>query len=510
MSNTPNPAQAFAAHLIARLASYGSEFWLAPGARSQSLAIAAAQLASRGQTKLRVRVDERSLGFSALGASVSGKPQVLITTSGTAVANLHPAVLEAHHSGIPLILLTADRPEELRGVGSNQTTNQVGIFSDAVIECIDVEAPKDGDDFEVIAMQLVERAITKAFDSRQPIQLNLQFREPLSDTTPDAAEIFESIEQKTLSVREVLAEEVELSKHAVVIAGANSAEFAEEISNLGLPVFAEPSSGVRHLASSILGYRFKLAESHELVSKIDQLVVYGKPTLSRPVIALLRSGIEVIVRPSRMGNFEIPRERKVISKAIINNSDPSWLASWLAVDELPKPSNRVDRQNIIQLAWESGAVDYLVLGASQMIREADYFAPRTNIQVWSNRGLAGIDGTVATATGIALNAGKVRAILGDLTFLHDVGSLVVDPADGELDLQLIVVNDNGGKIFEYLEVAKSVDRAIYDRVFRTGQNFKIADLAKGFGWQYVLVETLDDYRAALALSGRVIIEIQLD
>ncbi|MEY4437353.1 MAG: hypothetical protein RL100_817, partial [Actinomycetota bacterium] len=137
------PAQNFAAHLLAALAKAGvRNFFLAPGARSQALAIAAGQLADAAKINLHIRLDERSLGFNAIGAALaSGEPSVLITTSGTAVANLHPAVLEAHHSGVPLILLTADRPHELRGVGANQTTNQIGIFADAVRECIDVPAP---------------------------------------------------------------------------------------------------------------------------------------------------------------------------------------------------------------------------------------------------------------------------------------------------------------------------------------------------------------------------------
>ena len=126
-----SPAQQFAAHLLAALAKAGvRNFFLAPGARSQALAIAAGQLAEAGKLDLVIRVDERSLGFLALGAALgSGEPSVLITTSGTAVANLHPAVLEANHAGVPLILLTADRPHELRGVGANQTTNQIGILN---------------------------------------------------------------------------------------------------------------------------------------------------------------------------------------------------------------------------------------------------------------------------------------------------------------------------------------------------------------------------------------------
>ncbi|MFM8927708.1 MAG: thiamine pyrophosphate-dependent enzyme, partial [Rhodoluna sp.] len=297
---------------------------------------------------------------------------------------------------------------------------------------------------------------------------------------------------------------------AVVIAGANCSEFEDEIANLGLPVFAEPSSGVRHLANSILSYRFKLAEKHQLVSQIDQLVVYGKPTLSRPVIALLRSGVEVIVRPSRMGNFEIPSERKLINEAILSSSDSAWLNSWLEEDVIPETSKELDRASIVRMAWDIGQPEVIVLGASQMIREADHYAPRRNLKVWANRGLAGIDGTIATATGIALHANRVRAILGDLTFLHDVGSLVIDPADGALNLQLILVNDHGGKIFKYLEVAKTVSAEVYDRVFRTGQNFATEDLARAFGWQYVLVSNQEDYASALEMSGRVIIEIVLD
>ena len=139
MTNS-SPAHVFSAHLLAALAKAGvRNFFLAPGARSQALAIAAGQLASAGKIDLHVRLDERSLAFTALGSALaSGEPSVIITTSGTAVANLHPAVLEANHSGVPLILLTADRPHELRGVGANQTTNQVGIFADAVRECFDV------------------------------------------------------------------------------------------------------------------------------------------------------------------------------------------------------------------------------------------------------------------------------------------------------------------------------------------------------------------------------------
>ena len=460
-------------------------------------------------SKLFVRIDERSLAFTALGAASSGQLQAIITTSGTAVANLHPAVLEAHHSGIPLILLTADRPAELRGKGANQTTNQVGIFNDAVIECIDVAAPTEQDVAELPgrARDLVKRVVELARAKRQPVQLNLQFIEPLSATEPVAAEIYKTLNVEEIPVTISDKTSMQLSNTAVVIAGASAEEHREEIAQLGLPVFAEPSSGVRDLGNSISNYRKLLADRNHLFGEINQIVVYGKPTLSRPVISLLKSeNIEVLVRPGRMGNFQIPEVAKNITAEITNpSSDASWLQLWLEADE-PNPSVGFNRQSIIHEVYES-APEVLVFGASQLIREADFCAPKLPVRVWANRGLSGIDGTIATATGIALTGKKTVALMGDLTFLHDVGSLVIDPQDVPLNLKVVVVNDHGGKIFEALEVAKTSDQSAYDRVFRTGQQFEMHKLAEGFGWEYERATSLEELRNSLNLPGRVLVEI---
>ena len=516
-----SPAQMFAAHLMAQFAAWGRPVWLAPGARSQALAIASAQLAEAGELDLHIRLDERSLGFSALGASVYGGPQVIITTSGTAVANLHPAVLEAHHSGIPLILLTADRPEELRGVGSNQTTNQVGIFSDAVLECIDVPAPtlEELDQLPLKAKDLVEKAVLLAWGKTQPIQLNLQFREPLSAVTPDAVEVFETISTQSESEYGQDAQEpkeaklLDLSIPTVVIAGATASSYEEEVAALGVPVLAEPSSGLRHLSNAVLNYRTLLASNPELVNEIKQIIVYGKPTLSRPVIALLRSGVQVFVRKGQMGTFRIPAESTVVDSVIeASSSDETWTSKWLAESEsaATAPTGSLDRRAMITGVWEATDAGVIVLGASQLIREADFYAPGNRVQVWANRGLAGIDGTIATATGIALQQGKqVRALMGDLTFLHDASSLVIDSSDGVIDLQIIVGNDNGGKIFSNLEVAKTVEKNMFERVFATPQSVNISKLAEAYGWKYVNPTTVAEYQAALGLPGRVIIEVKL-
>jgi len=508
-----SPAQVFAAHLMAQFAAWGRPVWLAPGARSQALAIASAQLAEAGELDLYIRLDERSLGFSALGAAVYGGPQVIITTSGTAVANLHPAVLEAHHSGLPLVLLTADRPVELRGKGSNQTTNQVGIFADAAI-CIDVEAPVADEDLAQKAKDLVEQAVLESWGGKV-VQLNLQFREPLSAGTPNASDILATIDTQILaedSILQGVAEhELDLSIPTVVVAGANSAAFEEEISALGVPVFAEPTSGVRHLENSVLGYRFVLDSNQELVSQIKQVIVYGKPTLSRSVIGLLRRGdVQVLVRTSQMGHFEIGTNITQVAVPVIG-SGSAWVSQWhkVAAELTPAASGDLDRRAVVETIWASGKE--LVLGASQLIREADFFAPGNKVSAWANRGLSGIDGTIATATGIAMQTGKpVRALLGDLTFFHDASSLVIDPADGDLDLQVIVVNDNGGKIFSKLEVAQTVSSDIFTRVFATPQTGSIEGLAKAYGWEYLVVSDAALLKSSLQRTGRLVIEIRLD
>ena len=251
----PAASQIFSAHLMAALTELEVEqAFLSPGSRSQSLAIAAQQLHDVDRLTLRVRIDERSMGFTALGAArATGMPVAIITTSGTAVANLLPAVLEAHHSGVPLILLTADRPKELRGVGANQTTNQVGIFGDAVRFCEDIEAPSGDVDLDAVRA-LAERAVSVAmgdFTHRAgPVHLNICFREPLSSLTPDAADIYTGAEfpeeEPQIPSFAILNGEV----NTVVVAGAEAGMLALEAAGaFGWPVFAEPSSRCRYGAN---------------------------------------------------------------------------------------------------------------------------------------------------------------------------------------------------------------------------------------------------------------------
>jgi 2-succinyl-5-enolpyruvyl-6-hydroxy-3-cyclohexene-1-carboxylate synthase len=518
-------AQVFSANLLAALSELEvEEVFLSPGSRSQSLAIAAQQLHDANRLVLRVRIDERSMAFTALGAAkASGRPVAIITTSGTAVGNLLPAVMEASHSGVPLILLTADRPAELRGVGANQTTNQVGIFGDSVRSCTDIEAPTEPVDTNFVK-QLAEKTVATALGINQssagPVHLNLCFREPLSSAEPNASDLYPGA---SLSEQEnykptfaILSGE----KNTILVAGAEAGvEALEAAEAFGWPVFAEPSSRCRIGANAIIGYPALLEEEKDLTDAIARVVVYGKPTLSRQVQKLLaRKDIELVVIKSKlMGPFNpYGNAAEIVDEVTVNGEvSNDWLArwrvaahNWLSVQETSKS---LDRRQVIETVYDVSEIDdTIVLGASRMIREADTWAPAKAIQVFANRGLSGIDGTIATATGIALGGegSFTRAIIGDLTLIHDASSMIED-SEEDLNLQLIMVNDQGGSLFEKLEVKNIVEESVFDRVFRAGQKVDYWSLANAYGFSYFCPTNEIELREALSTTGRVLIEIKL-
>lgn len=502
---TQPSSQSFAAHLLANFVACGvTDFYLAPGARSQALAIAADQLAQAKKASLTVRLDERSMGFMALGRSLAiKKPVVVITTSGTAVANLHPAVLEAHHSSVPLILLTADRPARLRGKGANQTTHQVGIFAQAVKACIDVSVPEQGEyDPAELALRAIELSLS---ENPGPVQLNLQFQEPLSDVLPDASEILvvEKAPEAFVTPESVL--EVEVSKCAVVVAGSGSGQAAVDFAIASnLPLLAEPSSGSRHSKHVVVDYVSKLGT--ELFDRVDQVFVFGKPTLSRPIQKLIASKETYVANSAVHGHFDPSSTAKGFSDVLLprKSAPDSWLASWQ--QETAGPSRR--GQLAITL-WEATLEsDQLLFGASQIIREADNALPAKELSVFANRGLAGIDGTVATGLGLAQNGKQTRVLLGDLTLLHDASSMNLTGL-GELNIQLVVGNDHGGEIFKKLEVAKLVSQSSLEKLFLTPQRVNFEALAATYGWSYKKVLDFEELEQALSLKGAWLIDFAL-
>ena len=511
---TQSFSQELSASVLAELVAGGvTNFYLAPGARSQSLAIAAGQLAQAHEINLTVLIDERSMGFVALGrALATGTPSVLIVTSGTAVANLHPAVLEAHQSGVPLILLTADRPSRLRGTGANQTTNQVGLFADALRACIDIPAPTKHHvpNVSELMRELVAATLGASHEAAiaGPVQLNLQFDEPLSGAEPTAVSVLRSISRRALPIpkRHNHSLEISVGDGSVVVAGAGAGVQAQEFAQSAkLPLFAEPSSGARFGENVIVNYQDLLQT--DLFDRVNKVIVFGKPTLSRPIMRLIKNTEVWVVKDKSHGHFNAGLNAMGFSDSATPKGEAStdWLESFSQVDS---PATGI-RAEIAKTLWDETKKDeQLLFAASELIRQADKSVPAKNIKTFSNRGLSGIDGTISTGLGLAQAGFKTRVLLGDLALLHDVGGLNLSGFQN-LNLQLIVGNDNGGEIFSKLEMANLIEVEQFDLLFRTPQRVDFVALAAAYGWQYFKISKAQDLKSLLSLDGFVLIEVLL-
>src|SRR5690606_4002999 len=457
-----SPATDAACALLDALASLGvRHVVVSPGSRSQALALAAAEMERRGRIRLHVRIDERQAGFTALGIGRESRvPAAVICTSGTAVANLLPAALEAHHSGVPLILLTADRPPELRGVGANQTTRQPGLFGDAARFADDAPVPV-GDPGERAAFRtLAARAFAAA--AGETVQgvahLNLPFREPLAGEIPEWFGGAEDDDALADAVGAFAADPgepttLEQGPRTVVVAGADAGAEAELIARRGgWPLLAEIVSGSRFGRRAIRGYREALRRE-ALGGRIERVVVVGHPTLHREVTRLLsRADVEIVALRATDEPLDLsgsPRAADAIAVAP-GEIDRDWLGAWQdwSRDRPDARADGLDRARLVEAVWRAtGEDDRLVFGSSRLVRVADDVLEPRAVRVHANRGLAGIDGTIATATGIALASGRItRVLVGDLTFLHDAGSLLLPDGEERPRVQVVVGNDRGGTI----------------------------------------------------------------
>lgn len=544
-----------AASLIADLVAQGvRHVVVSPGSRSQALALAAVRAADDGHVRVHVRIDERVAGFTALGiARETGVPAAVVCTSGTAVANLLPAVMEAFHSGVPLLLLTADRPPELRGVGANQATLQDGLFHPWVRDQVDAPVPGDGD-----WSGLAAQAVAAAMGAREvesglrgvsgPVHLNLPSREPLSGDLPSIAitpgEAPEALRSTPF--------ELDRGPRTVVVAGADAGPDAEEIAHVGgWPLIAEIVSGARFGRQIVHGYRRLLARE-DLGGRVERVVVLGHPTLSREVAALLsRQDVEVVAVHRGGEELNLNHRTRGVDAVVVapGVADRSWLGEWMrasaaeTVDlserapdpealassdfaarrqavraELDAVRRPLDRELLVDAVWRATwPHDRLVFGSSRLVRVADQVLGGKKVPVHANRGLAGIDGTIATATGVAIASqaagapGVTRVLLGDLAFLHDVGALLLPPDETEPRLQVVVGNDGGGTIFDSLEVASSARPGDLDRAFYTPHTVRLEHLALAYGWEYQRVTTRTALDQALTSprGGRQIIEVPL-
>lgn len=545
-----HPSGTLARVLIAALAERGVEdYVLCPGSRSGPLAHALADAGSGNpplgapSVRLHVRIDERSAAFLALGiargraAAGDPRPVAIVTTSGTAVGNLMPAVMEAHHAGVPLVLLTADRPAELRGVGANQTTDQVGLFGTFVRWEHDVPGPEVGRR-EDRPVQLAERAVRAAMGDGArdhlaaapgPVHLNLGFREPLGadgGVWVDPPELPPGTGPIPTVIARPEPASLERVARTVVIAGDGAGDRARQVAEAhGWPLLAEPTSGARSGTHCIADY-VRLLESPagaDLADRVHQVVVIGRPTLTRPVQALIARAPALVVAAFGARWREVPPHAQRVERIVPESwvrlddaavTDPTWLAAWKAGARIVPLEGWGAR--VVAATWLAALGDAIgVVGSSGPIRALDRVMPAARPGhaplLMANRGLAGIDGTVSTAAGVALGSGRpVLALMGDVTFLHEAGGLLVGPREERPRLRIVVVNDGGGTIFSGLEHA-AASPANVERVFTTPHGADLGAVCAGYRVPHAVVRSRDALATALAgpINGLEVIETVL-
>lgn len=545
------PSQALAECIIDSLIAGGiRDFVYCPGSRNAPFAYALARYEALSESPIRVhiRLDERSAAFFALGLTLgegSGAPAAracVITTSGSAVTHLYPAISEAFYSRLPLVAISADRPAELHGVGASQTMAQKGIFSHHVVEEWDFSS----DSAELASVPgRVARALAAAAGypsgTPGPIHLNCAFRDPL--TPSDEAEASNSAQLRenrdggvevypSQIVREPSAEAVVKSDLATVVIVGHGAQdsvlrWAERSR---VPVFAEPM--VTGVSSEVLiPFQQTLCADSDVVARIGQIVVTGRPTLSRPIQKLLASDKRVIVVSPYAAWTDLhgmaccvvssltqsDRVDAAIQSSLCEDLSARAQSVARGVDELINSyGDELSEIGVLDALWHD--CSHIFLGASNPVRVADLIAGRQGYdpkgnsesdhrgpqQVWSSRGLAGIDGNVSTALGWARALQEayecpptVHAVMGDLTFLHDASGLGMPLGEEFPRCRVIVLDDQGGSIFKSLEHGQRASEAVYERYFGVAQRADITALAQAYGAKIRCVSSMPELRAIL-------------
>lgn len=550
MSNSSAVAQQIARSLVA---SGVREVVLAPGSRSAPLVYALAPLAEAGVIRTHIRLDERDAGFLALGLARglrvrgSESPVALVTTSGSAVANLHPAVLEAAYGHLPLIALTADRPARLRGTGANQTIDdQAHVLSD-VRARFDVPAGDavTTDDVEDAVAEAVARSMGTAEGGSTPslpgpVQLNVQFDTPLVPTADELEAWTSEIAEfagadpghgdSSVARADALPPadpsagnptvDVTLTEGTVIVAGDAGGHAADTLRALAeehsLPVLAEPSSplafGARDSATFVPAHARVLTDHPELAGAIRTVIVHGKPTLTRPVAALLAdTSVSVKRVPDDI-------DAHLLTVTGEQRDGGAWVRDWVEAGNAAVGAVRdaQSAQTARAITEHLAAQDITLFAASSNTIRYLSEAVDVRARVHASRGLAGIDGLVSTATGLSLGLGEpVVLLIGDVAMLHDVGGLLTPSAEEAGAVTIVVLNDDGGAIFSGLEHSQPHVAPYLERYFTVPHGRGFGDLAAAYGWEHTQVSDLSAFEAALSGArsagdeARRIIEVRL-
>jgi len=466
---------------------------ISPGSRNAPLSLAFFEASQEGLIKIHVRIDERTAAFFALGIIKStGRPVPVVCTSGTAVANYHPAVLEASHTNAPLMVLTADRPAMLRKTGANQTTEQARIFGKAVRYFADIDGP-------VYPMELPLDSLRTG-----PIHLNLQFDEPLlSDGSSDWLSQI-SVAPKEFVPRTKPGTLRLVGARGVVVVGHDRGgltvdEITQFTKVLGWPVIAEdPLSFPDAIAHASI-----FLTSPEIRSTLipQSVLVIGRTTLSRSINAFIKSSPITYVVDQRLATVDSDRQadRKFTELPVLQGviQSDEWIAKWNKVSErAQKLIGSLDGWNEAVIARTIAATipndTALFVSSSRPIRDLEGFAhPRGGVHTYANRGLAGIDGNISTALGVAYGHKATIAVLGDLSFLHDLTGLVNKEV---INCRFIVINNDGGGIFSTLP-QRGVNG--FDTVFGTPHGLNPAAIAQAMGVDAKQISSLKELEAEI-------------
>jgi len=493
-----NSATSLARVMVRQLIEAGiTDAVISPGSRNAPLSLAMYAAAEKKLLTLHIRIDERSAAYFALGlAKASGRAVPIVCTSGTAVANYHPAVLEAHHSNVPLLILTADRPANLRRTGANQTTEQARIFGNSVRYFADVSGG-------VFPLELPLDSL-----HRGPVHLNLQFEEPLlpDDSNDWLSEINISPKLKP-SGKPAGTLKVNSSRGVLIVGhdrgGLTVAEVAKIAADLNWPVIAEDPLSFPNAISHAALFLSSPAIRKNLAP--ETVVIVGRTTLSRSVNALIASAKNEFVIDPRMATVDTYRvaDQKFISvpKVEARPADPEWHEQWNKLSQrTAKMVGDISYWSESLLARElAGHLEgALFIASSRPIRDLESFASaRSGIETFANRGLAGIDGNISTALGIATARSSASAIIGDLAFLHDLTGLV---GNTSANLRIIAINNDGGGIFSTLPQAGV---AGFETVFGTPHGLDLTKIATGLGISAKTINSLAELKVELSkpISG---------
>ena len=555
-----NPSTALAVTLADELIRCGmTEAVLAPGSRSAPLAMELFARAQRGDLRLHVRIDERSAAYLALGlAKASGRPACVVCTSGTAAASFHPAVIEAGESCVPLLVLTADRPPELRGTGANQAIDQVKLYGDAVRWFCEVGAPEERAGqaayWRSLACRAWGAASGAAGGAAGPVHLNLAFRDPLvpdrpstGASVPDGANARgrwpERLDGRPSGApwitfggaRTAAPLEVPWTERGLIVCG-DGAEDPESLREMaegaGWPILAEPSSGARRSPNALSAYEYVLGSpGFPGPHRPDLIISAGRPGLSRLQTLLFTSAAgpgpaaRHIVVAKHPGRWDDPsRTATDVAPAVRlagRGAGGAWLASWRRADAAAceAANDILDAEDTVtepRLARDLVAAmpdDALLWAASSLpIRDLDHHMAPRRIRVLASRGASGIDGTASAAIGAALahqaaGGGPAFALIGDLAFLHDAPGLIIGPGEPVPDLCLVVVNNDGGGIFSLLEQAAfGGPFGPFERVFGTPHGADLRHLAAAAGLPHTRLEHPKDLAGAISGTGLRVVE----